>query len=78
MKKTIKTGLILLSLFSAWYFGHTTSDKNPMNELMFKNVEALANNENGQSDKNYSCVGTGEIDCYGDKVDTKYEGYSLD
>ena len=47
MKKTIKTGLILLSLFSAWYFGHTTSDKNPMNELMFKNVEALANNENG-------------------------------
>ncbi len=45
MEKIIKTGFVFLLLFGAWYFGHTTSDKNPMNELMLENIEALAYNE---------------------------------
>lgn len=78
MKKIIKTGFVFLLLFGAWYFGHTTSDKNPMNELMFENIEALANNENGQSGENYSCYGRGEVDCDGDKFEVKISGFSLD
>ena len=49
-----------------------------MNELMFENIEALANNENGQSGENYSCYGRGEVDCDGDKFEIKFSGYSLD
>ena len=77
MKKTILKLPLVICLITASCYLYLQKD-NDLNNLVIKNIEALANNENGQSDKNYSCFGTGEIDCYGDKVDTKYEGYSLD
>lgn len=78
MKKTIKTGFALLMLFGAWYFGHIASEKNSINKLMLENIEALASYENGGAGENYHCFGRGEVDCYGDKVDVKYSGFSLD
>lgn len=78
MEKIIKTGFVFLLLFGAWYFGHTTSDKNPMNELMLENIEALANNENDQHGENYRCYGRGEVDCDGEKFEIRFSGFSLD
>ncbi|MBC5645059.1 NVEALA domain-containing protein [Parabacteroides segnis] len=78
MKKTIKTGFILLSLFGAWYFSHINSEKKSMEDLVLENIEALAWDENGLPDENFQCYNWGEVDCYGDKVEVKYSGYSLD
>lgn len=78
MGKTIKTGFVLLILFGAGYLRHTASEKESMDKLMLENIEALADCEEGQSDKNYFCFGRGEICCHGDKVEEMYEGISLD
>lgn len=78
MKKTIKRGLILLSLVGAWYFGHTVTEENLINDLAFENIEALAKDEVHFPDENFRCYGDGEVDCYGYKVQVKYSGLSLE
>ncbi|GKG74099.1 hypothetical protein DXA15_22930 [Parabacteroides sp. AM58-2XD] len=77
MKNIIKTGLVLSSLLGAWYYCHTASQKSLINDLAFDNIEALAGNGEG-SHENYVCFNYGEVDCYGDKVEVKYSGFSLD
>lgn len=78
MKKTIKTGLILLCLSSTWCFYHTISQNSLTNDLAFENIEALASYENGEPDENFQCYNDGEVDCYGYKVEYKISGFSLD
>ncbi len=77
MKNMIKAGLVLSSLFGAWYFYNTTSPKNLVNDLAFENIEALAGDSEG-ANENYICINHGEVDCNGIKVDAKYSGFSLD
>lgn len=73
----IKAGLVLSSLFGAWYFCNTTSQKSLINNLAFENIEALAGDGEG-SHENYICINSGEIDCNGIKVEEKRTGFSLD
>ena len=73
--KKLKIVVVFLSLFAAWYFGYSAIEKNPINESMLVNIEALAHDE---SSGNYDCFGYGEIDCYGDKVEARYDYNSLD
>lgn len=77
MKNIIKTGLVLSSLFGAWYFSHTTSQNNLINDLAFENIEALAWDAENPPTENFKCYGWGEVDCYGIKVEVKYSGFSL-
>lgn len=44
-----------------------------MDEMVWENIEALAENETG----NYVCMKLGDIDCHGHKVLYKYENFSL-
>lgn len=78
MKKTIKAGIILISLSGILYVGHTVSEKSSMNDLALENIEALAFGEDGKPSENFKCINPGEIDCYGYKVEYKYSGFSLD
>ena len=48
---------------------------NDLNNLVIKNIEALA--EDVYYEEDYYCYGRGSVDCYGDKVEMKIEGYRL-
>ena len=45
-----------------------------MDEMVWENIEALAENETG----NYACAKSGDIDCHGHKVLYKLENFSLE
>lgn len=45
-----------------------------MDEMVWENIEALAENETG----NYLCMGIGDIDCHGLKVYHKIDNFSLE
>ena len=45
-----------------------------MDEMVWENIEALAENETG----NYACAESGDIDCHGHKVLYKLENFSLE
>ena len=45
-----------------------------MDERVWENIEALAENETG----NYICMRSGDIDCHGHKVYNKVENFSLE
>ncbi|MDH6534694.1 hypothetical protein D0T51_10250 [Parabacteroides sp. 52] len=73
MKKRIvflATGGIILF---CTYLSLSNKQEN-LQELTFHNVEALAQNE-GSS--NYFCIGSGSLDCNGDKVRTVITNFSL-
>ncbi|MDO4756396.1 MAG: hypothetical protein Q4A54_08635 [Parabacteroides sp.] len=46
--------------------------------MAFQNVGALAQGEGYGFPENFYCINAGDIDCYGDKVDYKFSGFSID
>lgn len=74
MKKIIlKLTLVICLVVTSCYL-YLQKD-NEFNDLVIKNIEALAEDEYYEED--YYCYGIGSVDCYGDKVETKIEGYRL-
>lgn len=73
-RKTVKSCIALLCLSGGMYFHSIQSDKNVINDLAFKNIEALALTEE-DPDENYWCYGWGDIECHGDKVERKTSGF---
>lgn len=45
-----------------------------LNDLAMDNIEALAG---GEGTGGYTCLGSGSVDCHGDYVEIKVDGYSL-
>lgn len=68
MKIKITKIVIAIVCLGAIYFFNVKKNTS-MNNLVFKNIEALAS---GEEDKpNYYCVGSGDIECYGEYVAVK-------
>lgn len=65
--------------FGTFVYWQSTKSNLVMDDLLLKNVEALANDENSGSALPVSCVMYGETKCPHDGVKVKYvvEGYSL-
>lgn len=72
-RKTIKSGIALLCLLGGMYFHSISSEKNELNNLAFKNIEALALEEG--PGENFACYGWGEIECHGIRVERKTTGF---
>lgn len=62
-------GLIGISIFSI------DTNTKQLTELVLENIEALAQSEG--PNENVICFGSGDIDCYGYKVEDMYSGYNL-
>lgn len=76
-KNIIKLGFVSVCLLGSLYFYSTSnSEKSLLNDLTFKNIDALASGED--QGVNFDCIGRGDIDCYGYKVARKYTGLRLD
>ena len=74
MKKTILKLPLVICLITASCYLYLQKD-NDLNNLVIKNIEALAEDEYYEED--YYYYGIGSVDCYGDKVEMKIEGYRL-
>lgn len=74
MKKTILKLTLVICLVVASCYLYLQKD-NDLNDVVIKNIEALAEDEYYEED--YYCYGIGSVDCYGDKVEMKIEGYRL-
>jgi hypothetical protein len=72
-KKISKLLFIAVVMVSCFYF--FSEERNSVETLLFDNVEALASGEGGGG---YRCYNSGDIDCYGHKVDYMIDGISLD
>lgn len=73
-KKGIKVIIAILCLGGIYTLFENDSNEQLTN-LAFKNIEALAQGE--EPGENYICFNYGDIDCYGDKVEDMYTGFSL-
>ncbi|OUO49664.1 hypothetical protein B5F77_14365 [Parabacteroides sp. An277] len=56
------------------YQVHNAKEKQPLSDLALENINALASGENG----NVYCIGRGDIECLGNRVEFRYDGFSLD
>ena len=74
MKKTILKLPLVICLITASCYLYLQKD-NDLNNLVIKNIEALAEDEYYEED--VYCYGIGSVDGYGDKVEMKIEGYRL-
>ena len=75
MKKKV---LVVLIGLGAIYGASQYARNESVSDLAFQNVEALAQGEGYGFPENFYCINAGDIDCYGDKVDFKYTGFSID
>lgn len=66
------TFIAAISLFTSNFY----SQEREISISLIQNAEALAEGET--IPPIYHCMGTGTIDCYGDKVEYFYGNYSLD
>lgn len=57
-----------------FYQVHHAVDKQPISDLALENIDALASGENG----NVHCIGRGDIECLGQRVEFRFDGFSLD
>lgn len=73
MKTIIKVTVCAVCLIAAW-LGSGQTDGN-VSDLVNSNIEALAT---GEHPTPAYCYGSGPVDCYGDWVEMKIEGLSLD
>lgn len=77
MRKNVSKLIVLVLFFCGVYCFYNSGNENSsfcINDFTFRNIEALAHDENG----GYVCFDMGDIDCYGEKVKLKIEGLSLD
>jgi len=56
-------------LLGAWAVSEQNQPKQEPDELLLRNIEALANNEDGKS---YACFGSGEVKCPNTGVKVKH------
>ena len=66
-------GMAIIACVATWCYSNTKQEVSGVNEMVWANIEALAQNESG----NYMCWDSGDIDCYGHKVFYKFEDFSL-
>lgn len=76
-KKTFKLVLGLVTIIAAGYLYTKQSSENNMTDLVYANIEALANPEDDDDYMDVLCLGGGSVDCYGDWVKTKVINFSL-
>ena len=82
MKKIRLKLLFIFSVVCLSCFLFTETNKkedikiSELNKLILSNIEAIAESES--SGGNTFCVGSGSIDCFGNKVAYIYSGFSLD
>ena len=74
--KTEISKLLFVGVFLAGLFYFIADDKNSVDILIFNNIEALASGEEEGSE--YRCYNSGDIDCYGYKVQYMVDGMDLD
>lgn len=74
MKKTIfKTAIVLSSLMAIYYL--YAQRENQGSKLSSSNIEALASGENIE---HTLCIGSGSVDCAGEKVEYTIDDFRLD
>lgn len=75
MKNKLKLTLLVAILVSVWYYNSVRKDSQ-ISSLALQNIEALADEE---LTMNTDCIGTGSVDCPGDKSKVEYvfSGYAL-
>ena len=74
MKKKISKLLFIgVAVVSCLFF--TAEENNRVETLLFDNIEALAS---GEHEVMYRCYNSGDIDCYGHKVEFMIDGVKLD
>ena len=74
MKKKISPLLFIgIAVVSCLFF--TAKENNRVETLLFDNIEALAS---GEEEVIYRCYNSGDVDCYGHKVDYMIDGMDLD
>lgn len=68
--------ILIVSALAIWVGNKAAKTPIAMNDVILKNMEALADGENGT---NIACDWSGEVTCpnNGVKVGVVYEGYSL-
>lgn len=76
-KKTFKLLLGLASIIAACYLYTKQNSENCMTDLVYANIEALANPEDDDDYMDVLCLGWGSVDCYGDWVKEKVINFSL-
>jgi hypothetical protein len=69
MKRPIKLLLIAVCIAAAWHF--IPEKKTNIQDLVFENIEALANNEGSGT----WCFGTGSVDCLWQKAELKITNF---
>jgi hypothetical protein len=70
MKRIIMGTLIFSGLLAGASYAVLCANHKPqITDLVFENVEALAQ---GEGVNTIYCLGSGEVDCVGDKVDVMY------
>jgi hypothetical protein len=72
-KLVFKCAAALIAVFSvsvSVFNIHENRDAEPLAQLVFENIEALADNEGSNM---CFCMGTGDVDCYGYKVYIKVD-----
>ena len=74
MKKKISKLLFIgVAVVSCLFFA--AEENNRVETLLFDNIEALAS---GEEESRYRCYNSGEVDCYGHKVEYMVDGLDLD
>lgn len=76
----MKTKLSIISfllIITAFVYSYSNSEKEGLDNLLLKNIEALAG---GEYDDTTNCYDRGSVDCPYEDVKVKYvmEGYSLE
>ena len=62
--KILMGGIILCIVIAGWLF-QKQSQECTLSDLTLENINALAR---GETDENYFCLNSGDVDCYGHKV----------
>lgn len=68
-KKLLKTLVVITVCVGSIYLYQQAEKEVTVSDLTLANVEALASGESG----NFKCLGYGDIDCYGYKVQVRFD-----
>jgi hypothetical protein len=74
IKKMLKVTVALVCMGGIYLFTRS-SQSQPLTDLTKANIEALAQGE--ESNGNYKCYGSGNVECNGSFVQYKISGYHL-
>ena len=74
IKKMLKVTVALVCMGGMYLFTRSSLPQ-PLTDLTKANIEALAQGE--ESNGNYKCYGSGNVECNGSYVQYKVSGYHL-